>query len=549
MKKTKRILALLLALTMAITCLAACSKKEDPSGDATTKEEATGDTTEDNTVDVPTGRVVTTLPITDEKVTFTCFWPTNTTLANVVPDPNDTYFYQELEKRTNVHIEWQCPAAGEELTAFNLMIASGELTDLIYYQTGQYADGLDAAIDDGYFLDLTELIPVNAPNYYYVINNHSDAVRKATVTDSGRIAAVYGIPNADETSIWYGLYIREDWLDELGLEMPETYDDLEKVLIAFRDEKGVTAPMSLCSLGYNMDNSMSAGYGVTSSFMQVDGTVKYGPIEEGWYKYLTTMNKWYSEGLIDPDYMTISYWIVDTALVLTGQTGVFPSMYSLISSQYYPSMEEGAKLTALTSPKENAGDQLHIRLEDYPIGNAYCISTSCENPEVALQWMDYLFSEEGVNFANYGVEGYTFNYDENGDPQYTEVVTANTELGLDFFQAVSYYCIPAARPVLQEGSRELLLIPEEDLACFNIWGEADTDYLLPYGMGMSSAESQELAKIMADISTYMRENTNKFITGTRPLDEWDDYVNTIKGMNVDRAIELYQVALGRYNDR
>ncbi len=66
---------------------------------------------------------------------------------------------------------------------------------------------------------------------------------------------------------------------------------------------------------------------------------------------------------------------------------------------------------------------------------------------------------------------------------------------------------------------------------------------------MTSEENQEYAKIMADITSYVEENTNNFITGVRPLSEFDDYLAQLEKLDIKRAIEIYQAALDRYYAR
>ncbi len=563
MKKHK-LMSMLLVLTFLILSLAGCGGKKTEDLKETGQKESEQERKEqDKTEGTETneegqqedtksgGFVETKLPLTEEPVTFKIFYPSNATLMEIVSNPNETYFFQELEKRTNVHIEWDTPAAGQEATAYNLMIASGNLADIIYNTTAmngaRYPDGLDAAVTDGYFLDLTEMIPQYAPNYYHVINNWSDTVKKATVTDGGKMVGVYQIAYVPQGA-FYGLYIREDWLEELGLEIPQTYEEMEEVLVAFKDKKGATAPLSLCPSGSNYDNSMSAGFGVTNSFFQIDGTVKYGPSEEGWREYVTLLNDWYTKGLIDPDYMTQTGIMPDTSMITTGRTGIFPTIYTMPSSLYYPSMEEGAKITPIVEPKKNKDDELHIRLTNFEVGVYYTISAECQKPEIALGWMDYLYSEKGADFANFGVEGYSFEYDKNGEPQYTDLIKQNPD-GMSFTQAFTYYCMPASRPVLQDWRRELQIVPEEDLKCYDIWGQADTAWLMPTGVLMTSEENQEYAKIMADITSYVEENTNNFITGVRSLSEFDDYLAQLEKLGIKRAIEIYQAALDRYYAR
>ena len=87
-----------------------------------------------------------------------------------------------------------------------------------------------------------------------------------------------------------GMVVRKDWLDDLGLKEPETYDDWYNMLKAFKDVKKAEAPMMLYFTGFNPMNIFEGGYGITETFFQVDGKVKYGPLEPGYKEYITMLS-------------------------------------------------------------------------------------------------------------------------------------------------------------------------------------------------------------------------------------------------------------------
>lgn len=550
----KQTLAMLTAALMLSTALTGCAGNSDSSNSTSsgsvdsTSPSATNSSTE-SSASAEAGTV--SLPLTDEPVTLTMWCPMNGDLSNVVDSLADNLCFIELENRTGIHIDFTLPAIGQEATNYNLMIASDELCDIIYNSTGTYyyPDGLDAAVADGYFLDLTDLIEQYAPNYQ-ATRTRDDFLTKASITDGGILAAMYQIPTKEQGP-YVGYYVRRDWLDQCGLELPVTYDDWENMLIAFKEQCGSTAPLNLGPSGYDpWANTLSAGYGVSSSFYQVDNVVKYGPIEEGWKEYLEMMHSWYQKGLIDPDYMSATSFLVDASMVTSNKIGAFASVYTLISM--YEAMDTDQPdidCYPVPAPVKQEGDVAHFRCDNFKIGMYYTISADCEYPELAVQWIDYLFSDEGALLCNYGIQGDTFEYDDNGIPQFTEKVTASSE-GYTFAQAMAYYTMPPGRVCLQDWTRELAAVPEKDLVSYDIWAQADTDYIMPSGVSMTSEENTEYAKIYADINSLVDEKTNLFITGELNLEEdYEEFISQIKNMNIDRAIELQQAALNRFNER
>ena len=552
MKNAKKLVALLLVLAMVLS-LAACGNGGNSS---TSSETSTSSAAEDSSAaeEGETGDDGETaesgefqLPIVDEPTTLSYFVADDSNCAIMTTDWNDNEFYQEMERRTGVHLEMEMVSSADYQTNFNLMIASGTLADLIYVGASYYAEGVDAAIDDGYFLDLTDLVDEYMPNYQKVRTSDIQYELLST-TDSGRLGAVYELRQSKQGP-WLGLWIRQDWLDDLGLDTPVTFDDYHEVLTAFKNEKGATAPLILNWSGSDGEfGTMSGGMNVLNSW-QLDetGKVNFGPYMPAWKEYVTIMNQWYNEGLIDPDFMATDERTADMAKVVTGASGLFAALYTMPSVYEAASEDSNMSLAPVNPPVKNEGDEIHIRLRDsYTSGNT-AISADCENPEVAMRWLDYLFTEEGALLANYGVEGDTFEFDENGDPVYTDKIV-NNENGWTMTQTMaSYLCPSAGIANWSDWTRELAGVPEKDQACYDVWSEADDTWRLPSSVTLTQDESTERAALYADISTTVKEQTAQFISGALDIESnWDAYIASLESSGIERAIEITQAAYDRY---
>lgn len=546
MKNGKKLVALLLIMAMILSLAACGGNTNDNSGSNSSQASTASGTAEEGQTAEP-GEVK--LPIVDEPVTLTYFNADDTNAAIITKDWNDNEFYKEMEKRTGVHLEFETVSSADYQTNFNLMIASGNLADLIYVGASYYAEGVDAAIDDGYFLDLTDKVDQYMPNY--------QAIRKSDInyellstTDSGRLGAVYELRQSKQGP-WLGLWMRQDWLDDLNMEVPETFDQWHDVLTAFKEEKGASAPLILNFSGSDGEfGTMSAGLGVLNNW-QLDetGKVNFGPYMDEWKEYVTIMNQWYKEGLIDPDFMATDERTADMAKVVTGATGAFAALYTMPSLYESSSEDPNMNLVPVNPPVKNEGDEIHIRLRDsYTSGNT-AISADCENWEVALRWLDYLYTEEGALLANYGIEGDTFEFDESGKPVFTDKIL-NNENGWTMAQTVSSYLCPSAGIAnWSDWTRELAGVPEKDQECYTVWSEASDDWRLPT-ISLTQEESTERAALYADISTCVKENTAKFISGALDIEEnWDAYIAELETSGIERAIEITQAAYDRYMAR
>ena len=565
MKKNsiKKVLALMLVLILAMSLFTACGGGETASTPAPSQSQQTPSESqkpaESTKEDTPTATTeepkddVSSLPLCEEKTTLTLWVGISSNVANVVDNMADTAFFRELEERTNVHIEFQHPSSGGEAQAFNLMISSNDLPDMIRCSDSYpYPGGMDQAVEDGYFLDLTDLVPQYCPNFLKAAENYAsqladpDLYMKSIKTEDGRIVTIGQIMTVPQGD-FAGYYFRKDWLDDLGLDEPVTYEDWEQALTKFKEEKGATAPLLLQPSGYDGFNSLSAGYGVPSSFYQIDGTIHYGPMDDGWKDYMTMLSRWYANGLIDPDYMSSPYW-PDQAMIVTGKAGAFFTMYTLIAMYENGNEDPGALYVPVPSPVKQPGDK-NMFAGTQIAGTGIVISQDSKNAELCLKWLNYLYSEEGSLFANYGIEGDTFEY-VDGVPQYNEKVTANEQYS--FSEAMCYYTMPSGYlPNLQDWRRELASVPAKDTANYDVFpSNKVAERTIPNVQKMMNAEeATEYAKLNADVSTIMAEATAGFITGTKSLGEWDDYVSKLKTAGIDRLIEIVQGAYDRFTGK
>lgn len=469
---------------------------------------------------------------------------------------NDIEAVQAWEKATNVHIEWQIPPSGQEQENFNLMVASGDYPDLIFDVAQYYVGGLDKAISDDVIIPLNGYMDNYLKDYNALISQ-SDNVYKDCKTDEGNFPAVFFI-NTPDQGPWYGMVIRQDWLDECGLAAPVTYDDWHTVLKAFKEKYNCKAPLALNFRGGDVFSVFAGGYGVSvlgasgNGFINVNGTVKYSPIEEGYKEYITMLHDWYAEGLLDPDYYsnTNFTYVPTDDLWATGNAGAWPDIYSLIDMRPYMGADDNNKdmnVVPVPAPVKEAGGKVNLYQYNFTRGTgAAAISTACKNPDIAAAYLNLGSQQKYAWLAYYGTEGDTYTL-VDGKPVFTDKILHNPD-GLSANDAMTKFMFRSAGMYIWD--RELQTAGPKALSAINeIWPSNQGDIYMMPNITMTSDEANRYSVLMGDINTYVDENTTKFILGTRDLSEWDDYVNTIRGMSIDEAIGYQQAALDRFNNR
>lgn len=535
-KSFKRAMALMAASTMMVGCLVGCGT--EPAATSETK------------VSTETGSVETT-PEVAEPAKFTYWAELAPTAAASITNMGEIEFLQEMAENANVEIEYFHPAAGTVEEQFNLKIAGDNWEDIVEYNWSKYPGGATQAIADGVIVDLAPYIDEYAPNLaaYLEENPH---IKKQLVSKDGQI---YGFPaiGSEKAAVTAGFVIRKDWLDELNLEVPTTVDELEEALIAFKEELGVEKPYSVDATVLVKNRVYLAGaWGVYPGFYVDNGEVKYGFMEEGFKEYLIKMNEWAEKGLLDKDSFGNDTKTINSNL-LNDKSGVtFGYIGGTIGNNMKAAAEVNPEmnLVAMQHPVLNKGDEPQIFRFTWEVRpeNACAITTACEDVEAAMRFLDQFYSEEGMIAKNFGVEGLSYEM-VNGEPVYTDLILNNPD-GLSITDALGRYtrapytCVGLIDPRYYEQ----YYIRQQEKDAFILWNQYSKNAInttFPPATN-TTEEAEELAVITAALDTYVTEECTKFILGTRSLDEFDSYVEELKSMQVERAIELKQAAYDRY---
>ncbi|CAM3813181.1 extracellular solute-binding protein [Marinicrinis lubricantis] len=536
----KKAAAMLLTTLLFGSVIAGCSNN--------TKDSATENRTSES---VQTGNY----PMeTDQTLTYWAALPKS--LTGVKSEHSEVPFYQEWQKRTGVQVEFTAPPANQVEESFNVMLASGELPDVIEYNFLGFPGGPEKAIEDGYILELNDLIDQYAPNYKKYLQEHPE-IDKMVKTDDGSYYAFPTIREDDSQVTFQGPLIRKDWLDELGLPVPETIDEWETALRAFKEKKGAAAPISFISkprvLNELGNGAFVGAFGVTRDFYLEDGEVKFGPAEPGYKDFLALFRDWYAEGLLDKDIATVDSKVLD-ANIASGETGATWGLTGGGIGKWDPLLKEqnpNASIVAAPYPVLEKGTMPKFGQRDYAYSPGYmaAISGTTEHAELAVRMLDYAYSEEGHMFFNFGIEGVSYEM-VDGYPKYTDLLMNNPDK-LAPAQAMSLYIRgnTGGPFVIDKRVTEQYLSMPEQREAVAIWQKTDmTKHQLPL-VTPTPEESAEFARIMADVNTLVDEMTLKIILGAEPLDAFDSYVEKLKSVKLDRAIEIKEAALERYNNR
>ena len=563
MKHGKRLLSLVLAAMLAVGMTAcggetassaptqapssAAEATKAPENTPAAPAEATTSQEEASAVEAAPDRPTVSYPLFDDVTTFTLWTSNSPDLSEIISDLNEYLVFSQLEQATNVRWDATLVSFFSSSEQFQLMVASQDYTDVVCRAIDSYTGGTDQAIEEEFLIDVSDLIDENMPNLLDWFDKYPE-LRKQMTTVEGNIG---GFPKfyQEPSDVNEGACIRLDWLEELGLESPKTYDDLHNVLTQFKEQKEASAPLVI-AVNIGVQGDLLNGYNI-GNYYQVDGQVRFGPMQPEFKEYLTMMNQWYNERLLSDSFLTSQAEVLmDFSTILSGDTGVWcgtgtQSITQLLSmaSESQPDM----RITGMTNVTKD-GEIAHVGTESQILDSImWSVTTECSDPAAIAQYVDYLYSDAGILLANYGVEGETFNY-VDGKPMLTELVTNNPDYSYNL--ALNIFTCDRQTPVpfIIDEQKARNDYSEDQKNAVEVWSNAtDGLYNIPrQGVNTTTKETEEYNRIYSDIDTYMDETISKFVVGDLSLDQFDSFVDQLKTMGIEDCIAIQQAAYDRY---
>lgn len=539
--KKRKLMALLLATGMAVSSLAACGggEKPDPEKEkveAEAKEEVKAE--EKESEEVADG----------EESYLACEKPKEFTIFlnfNNMPFNPEWEVFKKAAEKTNVSLKGVIAQSdSDEEQSYNLMVGSGELADIVGYK---YMADLEKLGRDGGLMPLEDLIKEHAPHIQKVLDEDSRFKQVATALDGH----IYQIPKNQELVSAEYWFIRQDWLEKLGLEMPTTVDELHDVLYAFRNEdpngNGEKDEVPLFDrAAWKMPDEYLYLWDTSLEFYPRDGKMTYEPMTENFKVGMKNIIKWYEEGIIDPEIFTRGKKSRD--VLFGGNLGGCTHDW-VSTANYNTSLKEevpGFEVKAFAPPADQNG-VIKERTSRFP-GVGWGISSQCEDPVAVIKYMDYFFTEEGRDLINWGIEGETYERDDKGEKHFKEEVLNSEMTPLGYLRTLGcQYRIG----MCQDGDYEYAFMQDAALEAaemYNTHPEWYENDMPPYADGVlelkyTPEDEVQYEKIMNNIKPFVQEKFQSWVLGTSDFDaDYDEFIKELKDRGIEEAIDINQRA-------
>lgn len=510
-------------------------------------------------------------PITSEKVTFDVWIE-----GGSDTDWSNNGWLKETEEITNIAINVIPSSSADALNKRNLLLASGDYPDMFltdWTAIFSQADVMQFGVKEEILVPITPYLEEYGKEINYVFD-YNPIFKLTSTAPNGEIYGVARFSECYHCSAYPKMYMRQDWLDKLNLEMPTTTEELREVLKAFvtgdpngngeADEIGLTGAttwntmVEYCLLGWSFQNIKPDFWLYLTDAGEVDFAARTEAYREG-LRYIKSL---YDEGLIDPaafsqkddqmaqtvrqDPKIVGAYVCDHVAM-----GVSNADYDEYKTYQIVKPVEGP--SGMRAQPQNAN-------EGEVQGFHGVITDVCEYPEAAFRWLDYQLSEESMVKKGWGKEGVGWEVapegtkDLFGNPakwvRLPTDETANPEAYAEnkaYMFDIGPQADLAARRLAQLPAVDDIYLTENYEQRITLDTNQVVEFInpvrLPSTLFVAEQDSDEFNEIKTNLKDFVRKTCVQFIIGERDIENgWDAYLDELNNFKVDRYVEIYSAA-------
>lgn len=474
-------------------------------------------------------------------------------------DFKELEYFQELEAKTNVIINWNMSSTDGWAEKKSLLFGSNALPAAFYGQHILTDVDIIKYGSNGTLIPLNELIDEYAPNLKALLDANPRYRAIITAPDGN----IYSLPTINELSPtthdkWF---INQTWLDKLGLKAPETWEELKDTLIAFKendmndngdtsDEIPFTFRMSSTD-PYNRQQGLQSLFGTFGQlddiyhFILNEGDVVYTPVTEPYKAAIRAFNELYELGLLDPEAFTHDANVYVSKIQDPEKTVGMWLGWSR-NATAAANKDEYAPLKPL---KGEDGRQLWRRVDSKVLSRgSFAITENTPNPEVLIAWIDQSYAPVTSLEICQGLIGKTLEKTDDGKyvhMQLPEGVVLDTMI--HDYSPGNNGTFALMQPTIDNLILNANLEERKELDAFYEPFNGTDEYSYP-NVFFTEDEIEQISILQTDIDAFVAQKYSAWIVNGGIDDEWDEYVNRLEAMQLQDYIDIYKAAYQRYSE-
>jgi len=484
---------------------------------------------------------------------------------------------KKIQEITGVDIDFKV-AASEDV--YLPMMTARNYPDVITAKNLElYAGRLGAMYKDGVSVKLNDYMDEWMPNLKKIVDEHPRMARDLKLDDGSYtfVSTLYDVEDEEDRAAAskYGLAIRQDWLDEVGKDVPTTMSEWYDTLLAFKkydpngNNKDDEEPVCMASSGWKY---FLAAYGIDDDpcIVNEDGKEKviYGFVSEPYKEFLSEMQKWNKEGLVynwfeeatlekRQDRVTGNYagaWKADATHFDNTKSDSYISLLKKVAPN--------AKFTACPWPKTIDGSKTTDGSDNWCFSDintfdrdTTVITSKAKDDgvvEAAAFLIDYMLSEEGSTLLTWGIEGESYEVDSDGNKRLLEGMDEMVDFHGAKIKKAYTYADPLTVMLPQFGEIADYVLNNEDegfVEACKIWSKGDTSYKINPSCQLSVEQQDRVNTVTEGMKTYVSSMRQKFVTGKVNITDYDAYVAQVNRMGAEEYASIWQEAYDAYKKR
>lgn len=474
-------------------------------------------------------------------------------------DFKELEYFQNLEEKTNVIINWNMSSTDGWAEKKSLLFGSNALPNAFYGQNILTDVDIIKYGSNGTLIPLNDLIDEHAPNFKAILDENPQYRAVITAPDGN----IYSLPTINELSPtthdkWF---INQTWLDKLGLEAPQTWDELKDTLIAFKEndmnDNGDTTDEIPFTFRMSSTDPLNRQQGLQSlfgTFGQLDdiyhfvldnGEVVYTPVTEPYKEALSAFNELYELGLLDPEAFTHDANVYVSKIQDPEKTVGMWLGWSR-NATAAANKDDYAPLEPL---KGEDGRQLWRRVDSKVISRgSFAITEGTPNPEVLVAWIDQSYDPVTSLQISQGLVGKTLEETEDGKFAYMELpegVVLDTMI--HDYSPGNNGTFALMQPTIDRLILNANLEERRELDAFYEPFNGTDEFSYP-NVFFTEEEIEQISILQTDIDAFVSQKYSSWIVNGGIDDEWDDYVGRLEAMQLQQYIDIYKAAYQRYSE-
>ena len=468
---------------------------------------------------------------------------------------DDWSVWTQIAEHTGVRLTGTAnPVATDAVEQFNLQAVDSFPADI--YGGLNLSNLFNEYGMQGAFQPLNDLIDSYAPHIRALFDERPYIENFVTAPNGN----IYFIPFVPDGTVARTMFIRQDWLDILGLEQPQTVEELEEVLIAFRDEMPAHTGNDTIIPLFD-DNWFTLirytnlwGARAFGNDIPANRIVPREDSDELYHAWLTdefmvgiqNLSRWYDEGLIDQQIFTRG--TTSRQELLSQNMGGMTQHFPVSTAAFNDNLAEtvpGINFVAMAPPMGTDGRRVAENQRIPVQGSGWGISHNNQHPEATMRLFDFMFSDLGRTLMMWGGEGVTFEF-VDGVPQFLDHVFEQDMPIPNYLR--DHHGSLRFLGYQQKFEQEVQLATPAAQAAFALYGTGEFFVRQLPPLSFTAEEQAVIASIQANLNAYLDENIQAMILNPWQDVErnWDSFVAGAIAMGADELVEVTQSSFTRF---